>query len=377
MSTSKNTWLRRLFRLHSWLGLLTGLPLLLLGLSGSALVFKPELDRLLVPRAAAVPPGRPRVPLDSLYRRLGRQHPALKSMAIEHFPQGAGDSYEFRLYGNDGNPNTYDLASVNVDPHTGRVLRAGPYSGLAGGFFNWLYQFHFCFQLGMWGILLTAGLGGALLASVLTGAVVYRKHLGAVLRLRAPLRRHNWRVLASDAHRYVGTWALLLNALIFFTGFWMNLFGFDPAAWQAQRQPAPANTLMPRSVDALLATARAANPALEPTKVRLPTQPGRNFSVIGRLPGHELPWGPSVTVEVDPVTGRVVANRNIRAAAWAEQWEVLVGPLHFGTFGGWPTRVLYVLVGLTPGLLALTGFALWYRRRPRKAMAMTSMRKSR
>lgn len=367
MSTLKNTWLRRLFRLHSWLGLLTGVPLLLLGLSGAALVFKPELDRWLGPRAAALPPSRTPVPLDSVYRMLGHRYPALHSMVLRHLPQQPGDSYEFRLYGNDGDPSTYDLINVNVDPGTGRILREGPYAGLAGGLLNWLYQFHFSFQLGLWGVVLTALLGLALLASVLTGAVVYRKHLGRVLTLRAPLRCHNWRVLASDLHRYVGTWALLLNALVFFTGFWLNLFGFDPAAWRMQRQPVPPNTLMPRSVDALLAAARAANPALVPTRLRLPTQPGKPFSVAGSIPGHELPWGPSATVDVEPTTGRVLANRDRRTAAWPAQWEALVGPLHFGTFGGGPTRGLYVAVGLTPGLLALTGFALWYRRRPRPA----------
>jgi uncharacterized iron-regulated membrane protein len=368
MGTLKNTWLRRLFRLHSWLGLLTGLPLLLLGLSGAALVFKPELDRLLAPRAAPPPAGHAPVPLDSLYRQVGRRYPALKRMAIVGFPRQAGDSYEFRLYGNDGNPNTYDLASVFVDPYSGRILREGANTGLAGGLLNWLLQFHFCFQLGMWGILLTALLGLAMLASLLTGAVVYRKHLKAVLTLQAPFRWHNWRVLASDAHRYIGTWSLLLNALICFTGFWMNLFGFDLAAWRAQRQPALPNHLMLRSVDEMLATAQAAYPALIPTRIRLPTQPGQApFEVDGIVPGHELPWGPGAAVEIDPTTGRVRAVRRAWTAAWPTQWEALVGPLHFGTVGGLPLRVLYVGVGLTPGWLALTGFALWYRRRPRPA----------
>jgi uncharacterized iron-regulated membrane protein len=363
MGSLKNTWLRRIFRWHSWLGLLTGVPLLLLGLSGSVLVFKPELDQWLAPRVASPPAGRAPVPLDSLYRMVGHRYPAIKKMAIVGFPKQPGECYEFRIYGNDGNPNTYDLAGVWVDPYAGRVVQEGPNTGLAGGALNWLLQFHFCFQLGMGGVLLTALLGLALLASVTTGAVVYRKQLGRVLLLRAPLRTHSWRLLASDLHRYVGTWALLLNALICFTGFWMNLFGFDPAAWRAQCQPAPPNQLMARPVDALLATARAAYPELVPTRIRLPTHPGTPFEIDGVVPGHALPWGPGAAVQVDPTTGRVLTVRRAWQAAWPAQWEALMGPLHFGTFGGWPVRALYVVVGLTPGLLALTGFALWYRRR--------------
>ncbi|WP_298908692.1 PepSY domain-containing protein [uncultured Nostoc sp.] len=40
-------------------------------------------------------------------------------------------------------------------------------------------------------------------------------------------------------------------------------------------------------------------------------------------------------------------------------------PLHYGTFGGLPTRILYVFVGLAPLILFITGFGMWrYRKRP-------------
>jgi uncharacterized iron-regulated membrane protein len=49
-----------------------------------------------------------------------------------------------------------------------------------------------------------------------------------------------------------------------------------------------------------------------------------------------------------------------RKAAWA------VGPLHFGTWGGTPVRVIYVVGALTPPFLALTGLVFWLRRRARR-----------
>ncbi|MEH1889486.1 MAG: PepSY-associated TM helix domain-containing protein [Nostoc sp.] len=40
-------------------------------------------------------------------------------------------------------------------------------------------------------------------------------------------------------------------------------------------------------------------------------------------------------------------------------------PLHYSTFGGLPTRILYVFVKLTPLILFITGFVMWqYRKRP-------------
>ena len=40
-------------------------------------------------------------------------------------------------------------------------------------------------------------------------------------------------------------------------------------------------------------------------------------------------------------------------------------PLHFGYFGGLPVKILWFILGLTPGALALTGTWMWWRRRAR------------
>lgn len=40
--------------------------------------------------------------------------------------------------------------------------------------------------------------------------------------------------------------------------------------------------------------------------------------------------------------------------------------LHFGRFGGWPVRILWVVLGLLPALLFITGLLTWWKRvRPR------------
>ncbi|NJP12192.1 MAG: PepSY domain-containing protein [Leptolyngbyaceae cyanobacterium RU_5_1] len=44
-------------------------------------------------------------------------------------------------------------------------------------------------------------------------------------------------------------------------------------------------------------------------------------------------------------------------------------PVHLGTFGGLPTRILYVFVGLAPLLLLVTGSVMWWHRRKGKGKA--------
>ena len=38
-------------------------------------------------------------------------------------------------------------------------------------------------------------------------------------------------------------------------------------------------------------------------------------------------------------------------------------PLHFGTFGALPVKILWCLGDLAPGILAITGYILWWKRK--------------
>ena len=40
----------------------------------------------------------------------------------------------------------------------------------------------------------------------------------------------------------------------------------------------------------------------------------------------------------------------------------LIAPIHFGDIGGLFTRILWVVIGLTPGILFVTSLLLWWNR---------------
>ncbi|OJV12609.1 MAG: hypothetical protein BGO21_02365 [Dyadobacter sp. 50-39] len=360
----KATFTRTLFKLHSWLGFFTGVFLILLGLSGSVLVFRTELDQLFnrdllhVGDAAAPVPEQV---LQRCYEHITAKYPNLDGIAWVNPDAGPGEAYNFRIYFNDARLFTYDLALISFDPHSGTVLREGPSSQFTPSFIEWLFQFHFSFQLGIPGAALTAVFGITMLLSLLTGAVVYRKMLWKVLSFRVRINRKNWRTISSDLHRIVGVWALVLNAVIFFTGFWMNLFAFKAKTWHNEVVTTPANTLMATSPDQMYKQARAAMPDLEPTYVYLPTQPARKFEVRGYTKEQWKLWGSSNSVRIDQQTGETLAIARFADKPLGERIEATFFPLHVGNFGGIPVKVLYVIIGLTPGLLSFTGFLLWWR----------------
>ena len=355
------------FALHSWLGLISGIFLLLLGLSGSALVFMKEIDQQLNASLLTVDPhvrgaaSQP-VSLDRLYRQICERHPNLAGIAWLNPDAKAEHAWEFRLYQNDGKLRTYDLGLISMDPYTGKVLREGKLRDLNPSLMHWILQFHWSFQLGVPGLLLATIFGITMFGSMLTGIIIYRKFFWQVLLFKVPLKWNNWRRASSSLHRTLGVWSMLFNSIIFFTGFWMNMFSMDPAYWKKQMIPAAPNTLAQVSIDSMLLRAKAALPGLIIKNVYLPTQPAKDFRISGMLE-NQLPlfYNPNA-VFVDPRTGTVVqVQRHTDMSIW-EKVESSFMPLHTGSFGTIPVKVLYVLLGLAPGLLSITGALLFWRR---------------
>lgn len=354
---------RNLYALHKWFGLITGIFLLLLGLSGSILVFKEELEEWSYGSLTNVTPQDKPLPLDSLYKIVAQKYPDLDGMAWINPKAPANHSYQFRLYLNDARLISYDLGALNINQYTGEILRHGRSDDLEVGWIEWIFQFHFSFHLGMPGAALTAIFGLTMLISIITGIVVYRKFIWKVLTFKVKIKTKNWRTLSSDLHRVVGVWSLLLNVIVFFTGFWMNLFAFEAETWQKETIPTPKNTLVKASLDKMYAESLQKMPDLVPSYVYFPTQPDKKFNVRGNLKDQNPMFAGGNVVRFDANTGEFLSTGRFEDLAFWDKVEALFFPLHVGNYGGVIVKILYVILGLTPGLLAITGFMLWWRRK--------------
>lgn len=360
-----NRFKRLLFSIHSWFGLITGIFLLLLGLSGSILVFKDELDETIYHKVLTVKPQGKKISLDSLYKIITNKYSNLDGIAWLNPLAAKDQSYHFRLYLNDARLESYDLGAININQYTGEMLRSGRSDDLEVGWIEWIYQFHFSLHLGVPGAALTAIFGLTMLISIITGFVVYRKFIRKVLTFKVKIKTKNWRMLSSDLHRVVGVWSLFLNVIVFFTGFWMNLFAFDSGSWEKEKIPTPNNTLVKASLDKMYAESLQKMPDLVPNYVYLPTQANKKFSVRGNLKGQNPMFAGGNVVQFDAQTGEFLNMGRFENLVFWEKVETLFFPLHVGNYGGIPVKILYIILGLTPGLLAITGFMLWWRHKMR------------
>jgi len=366
-------WRKAMFQLHLWSGVILGLYFVVVCLTGSLVVYKKELERWAIPDLIHVTPTGD-------YQSLARMVTLVRSRYPDHRLQNAylyfvpGTSWSFRFLGPRGRVQVY------VDPYRTTILGEDSYQGK---FLQWVYDLHRDLLLGTPGLRINAWGGWLLTLMCLSGVVVWWPGVG---RLRNALTyvRGGWRRQNYDVHKLVGLWsAVLLAGVAFLGAYW----GYQPQYEQALAWATggPAKRLAPRitrtdgvteaDIDAVYAAARAAMPEGTPTLFTVAGAPDLPHSLHHRLPDDWRTQGDNV-VYVHPQTAAVIRTDYHHTLPLGVRLQRDIFALHFGTFWGHPTRLLWVVLGLTPLVLFVTGMLMWWNRslrhrvsRPRGSVA--------
>jgi uncharacterized iron-regulated membrane protein len=347
------------------MGLVSGLGLLLIGLTGSLLMFREEIEAVVQPppeSSMGAIERAPRLGYDELFSRVRAQLPGREVLAWDTIMHdGAADAVAVSL---PDNPRGWEW--LRADPATGTLLPQSP-PGWTARAFAWALELHYTLLLGRWGELFAGVLAVMLCLLGVSGIYLYRGFWRTLFTLRW---RSSARIFFSDLHKMVGISSVAFNLILGFTGAWWNLqvvkrlFEEEaPSSAGSARVPAPYNTGL--SIDAMVAEAVRQMPGLDPAQIYL-SLPPRNESM--RLIGSAVPQNPLVgnynsTVHFDPQSGEVTSVLDFRRTSAWHQFEVMMGPLHFGTFGGLPVKVLWCVLGLSPGVLAWSGVVMYWKRR--------------
>lgn len=351
------SWRKLLHAGHAWLGIITGLGMLLLAISGSLIVFRPELDRWLNPELTKVKPGSQRVSLDGLVEVARLSAPegfSLFNLRVAPEPDVAAIAFMRRVEG-----NRLERMEIFLNPWTGELTGK---RGNRTALMSWLYELHISFLAGTIGYVLAGLLGATLVLSCITGMLVHRRFLADLIR---PARwRMGWRLLLSDWHRLIGVTSLVFNVIIGLTGCWFNA----PKVRELWNKTAPMggmtvnSTASGKTLEELLRQTEVLIPGFEFRSLQLPSRPGNVVRVRGGLKGHAL-WGNySSEATYDLQTGELLRITNMAKAPFGKRLEAMFHPLHYGNFAGWPLKSIWCVLGLTPGFLAVSGAAMTWRR---------------
>ncbi|HEX3484512.1 MAG TPA: PepSY-associated TM helix domain-containing protein [Micropepsaceae bacterium] len=355
---------KSLVQVHLWFALILALPMIIIGISGSALLLQREILAASIPSAGTAGTSQP---IPAIIAAAQRAAPAGTAASRYELParERAASTVRFHPASDDG-----PEVDVYVDPvslkvlGTSEVVERGPLLA----FFITIHAF-----LAMpppIGLPFVGWTGVVMTLMGISGLVLWWPAKGQWRRAFVMRRGMRGLPFYFEFHRIAGIWGLLVLLAVSISGIYLTFpqkigpfvkahiageetvtqpkAGFVPGSGPIG--PAQAIAL----ADAAVANARVA--ALE--------LPGADKTFVVELePQGWSPTDPRVTVVLDAETAAISFIDDPRNYSFPDQllnWQHL---LHFGVGLGWGWTVLVFLSGLMPLLLAVTGLTVWWKKR--------------
>lgn len=322
----QSLWLRKaLFQIHLWTGIATGIYVLLISVSGSAIVFRNEIFQY-YGQPKVVPVSGERLPSDAIKDIARKQYPGF---AITFFFEGKRPGQATEVWMEHAGKQRQRL----FNPYTGADLgdSVAPQIRIV----SWLADFHTNLRYNKTGRAVN-GVGAIFLTLVcLTGAILWWPGTKNWLRSVFFNPRANWKRLNWEFHSVAGFWTFALVFMWAATGVYV--------VWPEPFQ---------RAIDHYypLNEYRLLTETTPP-----PVQAGVKFVLVADPPPPAPPRPPG--------QGRG-GKRPLFPRRYSTGDKIIrsLTYLHFGNFAGNGVKALWVVLGLAPSFLFLTGVIMWWNR---------------
>lgn len=335
MTFIKNLWRRpqgvflrkAMFQIHLWSGIALGLYVVVISLSGSAIVFRNEIYK-----SADTGPRIVEVKGEKL------SDDALKAAAVKLYP---GASVGYLWPGKQANNATevwMDIEDKRVqrifNPYTGEDL--GPSVPYSIQITAWFMDLHTDLLGGDVGRKVNGWASVAFTLLCITGAIVWWPGADKWKRSLWVNPKAGWKKINWDLHSAVGAWTFLLVFMWATTGIFL--------VWPTEFQ---------RVLHRYMPLLQYAPPDEEPIALAPASRPASVFAQAE--PGKALPNGGFGKGKGKGRRAPPPMTKGDRIIRWMYY-------LHFGTFAGWKVKALWTALGFLPVLLMITGTIMWWNR---------------
>lgn len=345
---------------HAWLGLLTGFLMYLICVSGSLVVFAPQLKRWEQPTAAEFESLSPAA-AERAYRELLESSPdvsgdILMMLPREQLPRAS-------LVSRAG------VWALNEDGSRGGAV-ASPWTNLMVGLHDAL---HLPSNIGL---VVVSAVGALLCGLIVSGFLAHPRIFRDAFNFRLGGSRH---LEQADIHNRLSVWGAPFHLVIAVTGAWFGmatlmytLFGnsfFDgdrEAAIQAihGRAPELEQQVAPVDVKRALEQMRTIAPDARPIYFNIEgANSPRQYLLLGAQHDDRLIYVEQYRFDQQ---GNYLGNVGYTDGEPGQRAIFSTYRLHFGHFGGLPVMVLYGIFGLALAVVSVSGINIWLARRRKR-----------
>jgi uncharacterized iron-regulated membrane protein len=365
---SKKSRSKLWFLVHSWLALPIWFFVLIVCVTGTLAVVSQEIVWLANPQMRASQPSddAPRLGYEQIITAIKTAEPQALVQRISR-----PDESHFALDVTLSYPDGRSLVTY-VNPYTGVIQGTAPefnfqaFTRALHGW--WLVPFTNGYS---WGWYLVSALSLPLLASLITGLVVYKRFwkgfFSPTLRIR-----HGARIFWGDFHRLSGIWSIWFIAVISVTSTWFlieavlsdNHISISSEAiipaMSRDSVPLTADGLPPArlSLDRAIEIAQQKIPGLEASVINMPFNAYSHLDIRGRG------WYPLMfqSATLNPFNGELASSRVLSDRTSLEFVTESMRPLHTGDFGGLWIKLIWFFFGLLLSMMVLSGLLIWTKR---------------
>jgi uncharacterized iron-regulated membrane protein len=360
---------------HLWIGIVSGIGVVILGITGCILVFEQEIKSLSSPWLHAEnSTGGKILPPSVLYKSVEKSFPGREIESVWY--KGENRTAHFRIHEMD--------STIFVNPYTAEVVATAPTDDL----FQFVKDGHYYFwfprdighQITGWTTLI-------FFLITISGLILWwpkrwtkkTREQSFTIRWKAKFKRFNY-----DLHNVLGFYSLLLALLIAATALMMSFAWFNNGVnWLAGAGPekprikALSDTTLLIKTDLFTQMDKAwykgvyelAEHNPQEVIVTWPEKASDAFYICTDM--YRGTWRDiyldQYTLEVLPASDNRLRDEDL--ANWINRSNY---GLHVGDFAGMYTKIPYFLVSLICASLPITGFYIWWgkkkksRRKPRR-----------
>jgi uncharacterized iron-regulated membrane protein len=364
----RSTTRRWMFLVHLWLGLIVGPIVGVVNLTGAVIMFRYEINRKTTPGTAYITPQRRRLTLNDLAARVQTARPADRFRTVG-WEAGPDTAWNFRAQ----SPAGHRIHTF-IDQYTGEITGRDDYHDQ---WMQWFYDLHADLLAGDRGEFLNGFVGLATLILGLTGLIVWWPGASHWLFGFRYAWRTGWKRQNYDLHKVVGFYSSLAVMIIALSGM---TYSFPRLSKRLVERvtgtrvmtdtPKAATRWSDRRVpmDAFIQASEQAQPGAAAVQLNFPQKPGDPVTVRTKEP-HDWHRIGLNYVYLEPRDAHVISSIRFSEANAGTQAILFMYPLHFGRFGGhwtatalYGVMVLYVILGIGPFVLMVTGLLMYWNR---------------
>jgi uncharacterized iron-regulated membrane protein len=350
-------------QIHLWIALVLCLPLVVLGVTGSILVFRNELGSLIEPPPhLSVETGKPHTVAEiiaAVQARIDKEF----APVLYGAPNAPEQPATLRFVALGGDAKGSRILDVVVDPVT---LDFVTWHYAFPDFLRVIVRLHWNLMMGRAGRSYVGWLGLAMLVLGISGLILWwpgRKRWRAAFLVKRGARGLR---LYRDLHGAIGIWTFVVFITVNFSGVYLvfpQTVGAGIKRLLPSRDadsPAPivsAEGAQRIDADRAIAIALSTTPRARLISIVLPLRAEQPYRVSLAHSGDGRD-APEVIALVNSF-GTLIELIDPRRFAPAQTVLAWLGAVHFGQGLGWVWRILVCVSGLLPAIFAFTGLAMW------------------